>query len=116
MKVGGRHRIVVPDLEVYCRGYLNYHDNFLSQYRDIDSDIQTNLYETRGSIFISQFYEHGHKMVWDFETLLVTLEKIGYKNIKRTACRESDFPDLPHLETTDTFRVSESLYVECEKW
>ena len=115
LKVGGRQRIVVPDLERYCKGYLNYHDKFLDQFRESESGIQSDIFETRGSIFMSQFYEQDHKMGWDFETLFVALKKLGFKNIKRTQWHESDFPDLNLLESDEPFRIAESLYAECEK-
>jgi predicted SAM-dependent methyltransferase len=115
LKVGGRQRIVVPDLERYCKGYLNYHDKFLDQFRESESGIQSDIFETRGSIFMSQFYEQDHKMGWDFETLFIALKKLGFRNIKRTRWRESDFPDLNKLESGEPFRIAESLYAECEK-
>jgi len=115
LKIGGRQRIVVPDLERYCKGYLNYHDKFLEQFRDSETGIQSDIFETRGSIFMSQFYEQDHKMSWDFETLFVALKKLGFRNIKRTQWRESDFPDLKQLESNEPFRIAESLYAECEK-
>jgi len=115
LKIGGRHRLVVPDLEVYCRAYLDTKNKFLFDYQSTETAIQSEIYETRGSIFISQFYEHGHKMGWDFDTLSLALKKIGFKNIRRTECRESDFPDIHKLEICDSFRVAESMFVECEK-
>ena len=115
LKIGGRQRIVVPDLEIYCRAYLDTKNNFLYDYQSAESAIQSEIYETKGSIFVSQFYEHGHKMGWDFESLRFALKKIGFKNIRRTECRESDFPDVQVLEISDLFRVAESMFVECEK-
>lgn len=115
LKPGGRQRIVVPDLEVYCKAYLQKNDEFLDRYKNSEPNLQIGLHETRGSIFVSQLYEHGHKMGWDFETLQWALSKIGFQNIRRTECRETDFPDIDKLEICDDFRVSESLFVECEK-
>jgi hypothetical protein len=54
-------------------------------------------------------------MGWDFETLSLALKKVGFKNIRRTECREGDFPDIQKLEIRDPFRVAESMFVECEK-
>jgi predicted SAM-dependent methyltransferase len=115
LKIGGRHRIVVPDLEVYCRAYLDAKNKFLFDYQSAELAIQSKIYETKGSIFVSQFYEHGHKMGWDFETLSMVLKKVGFKNIRKMECREGDFPDVQKLEICDPFRVAESMFVECEK-
>ena len=115
LKSGGRHRIVVPDLEKYCRSYLNRQDDFLMHYQKTLSVEQFKDYVTSGALFISQLYEHGHKMGWDFETLCETLKKAGFKNIERQEFSKGDFPDLEKLEIGDLFRVEESMVIECEK-
>jgi predicted SAM-dependent methyltransferase len=115
LEKGGRHRIVVPDLEKYCNAYISYHNNFLDLYKRSEKLLQAEVYETRGSTFVSQFYEHGHKMAWDFETLSLALKKAGFVNIKKSSWRQSDFPDLESLEEDGQFRIQESLYIECEK-
>jgi hypothetical protein len=111
----GRHRIVVPDLEKYCRSYLNDRDDFLIRYQKTLSVGQVEDYEARGALFVSQLYEHGHKMGWDFETLFTALSKAGFKNIERKEFAKGDFPDLDKLEIGDSFRIEESMVIECEK-
>jgi hypothetical protein len=58
------------------------------------------------------FYGHGHRFIYDFQTLKQHLKEAGFKNIVRRSYREGKNPDLL-IDRED--RKVESLYIEAEK-
>ncbi len=116
LKVGGKQRIIVPDLEKFARSYLDPSQSLINEYRENESWFAENPhYKTRGSVFMAMLYEFGHKMGWDYETSHCALSDICFRHIRRVAYQESSFPDILHIEDYSEPRVAESLFVECEK-
>ena len=113
MKNGAILRILVPDLELWSMKYLTHDRQFLDTYRN--SFLKYDTFPTDASIFMGMLHNHGHKMGWDWETLLYWLHDVGFKNIRKTKYRESDLEDIEKLEPIDFGRQLESLCVECYK-
>ena len=94
LKVGGRIRIAVPDLEYAIQLYsVGQRKRMLDDYFFVDD--------------LSSFLAR-HKYMYDFELLRGVLEKIGYKDIRRCDFNEGGVPDLNLLDN----RPEETLFVE----
>jgi predicted SAM-dependent methyltransferase len=98
---GGVLRIGVPDLERYVQSYLGNDDLI---------DKQRPGRPTRGIAFVENFFFHGHKMMYDFETLELMLREANFASIEHSAFGQGRIapPD-------SKFRQLETLYVEATK-
>jgi len=97
---GSTLRIVVPDGELYARlyvagGQLPYGEHEPSPMYSINRIMRA----------------HGHRFIYDFQTLALLLRAAGFANIRREAYREGSAPALL-IDSSD--RIVESLYVEAE--
>jgi hypothetical protein len=115
LKNGGIHRIVVPDLELWINAYFTNDPFIFDKYREEVLDNDTQLYRTKASVFMGMLHNHEHKCGWDYETLAYALEKIGFKNIRKTMFQESILPEIKEIEPYGPLRALESLCVECER-
>jgi SAM-dependent methyltransferase len=93
LKIGGRFRVCVPDLEyayrLYCQGRK---EQALSYF-----------FEPRSGEF------NTHRYMYDFEMLAALLGKVGFRSIEKCAHQQGLVPDLQRLDN----RPEETLYVEC---
>jgi predicted SAM-dependent methyltransferase len=106
LKPGGILRIITPDGAIYFDIYerrkrgenvkMPYEEGFITPMARINGI----------------FRNHGHKFIFDFETVQIVLEKSGFKNIKKESFKSGKDSNL--LLDTE-YRAFESLYVECEK-
>ena len=106
LKPGGVARIVVPDGELYCDIYqrrkqgsqelMPYEEGYISPMARINGI----------------FRNHGHKFIYDFETMKKLLQQAGFTNIKKCSYRTG--ADQRLLVDQD-WRANESLYVEAIK-
>jgi len=100
-------RLIMPDGELYVDLYVERR-NGSKKLMPYESD------ETRTSMqSINQIFRgHGHLFIYDFETIKIILERVGFKNIVKQQYRfgQNDklIKDTPH-------RSVESLYVEATK-
>jgi SAM-dependent methyltransferase len=115
LQPGGILRILVPDLELWSKNYINGNQFFFDEYRRIGLADDKDLYPTNGSIFMGMLHNHGHKMGYDFETLTNILQSTGFHHIRRTMVQESDLPDIAVVEPYFALKALESLCVECYK-
>jgi predicted SAM-dependent methyltransferase len=103
---GGVARILVPDLEFFCRKYIE---------RDIES-LTTHLPHTHtaADAMNSIFNDHFHRFIYDFDTMRAELEKAGFVEI--TCCRygESGHPELA-LDRPEQSRILGTLCVEATR-
>jgi predicted SAM-dependent methyltransferase len=108
LRPGGCFRIVVPDAEIYLRGYLSELDGNAAKipYRD--------LFEEKTALMSVNriFRGHGHQYAWDFNTIRIPLAEAGFVEIRKSKFGEGRDPklliDMEH-------RAVESLYVEAIK-
>jgi len=106
LKAGGTARIVVPDGEIYLDIYqrrkqganelLPYEEGYISPMARINGI----------------FRGHGHRFIYDYETMKKLLEQAGFTNIKKCTYRTGS--DQRLLIDQD-WRAIESLYVEAIK-
>lgn len=111
---GGVLRIVVPDFELYARGYLADGWSELEAVRTLgpgrhDPYVQCR-YETKMEL-LNVVLRQGsqHKWAYDWESLRHVLERHGFSPVERSAFGESRLPEL-RLDAPE--RRPESLYVE----
>jgi predicted SAM-dependent methyltransferase len=96
---GGVVRIGVPDLERYVASYLK---------RDDLIDVVRPGRPTRAIALGEPFFLHGHRTMYDFETLRYALTQSGFGEVERSEFgggRIDPSPDSPG-------RRAETLYVE----
>lgn len=76
------------------------------------SQLLIALHEGQSIFYLKKTKTHYyHKWMYDFESLELLLENVGFKNVKRCDYRQGKTPDLDILDTNELF----SLYVEAEK-
>jgi predicted SAM-dependent methyltransferase len=106
IKPGGTLRIIVPDAQIYFDLY---------QARKTDKSVKLPYSdgEETPDISINRiFRSHGHLFIYDFETLQLNLQKVGFKDIRKESLRKGrDSRLLVDRES----RAVESLYVEATK-
>lgn len=107
MTPSARLRIVVPDGELYARGYLN--GTPLPYHRE---DAEGAGFYTPMMSVNRIFYKHGHRFIYDFETMRAILERAGFVDVER--CEFMRGRDQKLLVDSPT-RVIESLYLEAVK-
>ena len=97
-------RIVVPDGELYLRGYavgtpLPYAEGDAKKFPIATPIVSVNRI----------FRDHGHLFIWNFETLAVALLKSGFQDVTKAAFGEGRDEKLL---IDSPWRKVESLYVE----
>ena len=115
LQPGGILRVLVPDLELWAKNYVDKNLFFFDEYRRIGLADNKDLYPTIGSIFMGMLHNHGHKMGYDFDTLKTILERTGFVRIRRTMVQDSDLTDIVEVEPYFPGKALESLCVECYK-
>ena len=115
LQPGAIMRLLVPDLESFSKKYVEGDDFFFDAYRKEALDNDSNLYPTRGAIFMGMLHNHGHKMGYDFETLQYVLKQTGFTNVKKTMFQESQLTDIQEIEPYAPLSSAESLCIECIK-
>jgi len=114
LKPAATIRLVVPDFERYLRAYVAGGWDELAELRSLDGERNDPhvgcRYGARMELVNVVFRQaHQHKFGYDFETLAVRLEEVGFRDVTRRSCGESRIPEicLDHPA-----RAPESLYVE----
>jgi predicted SAM-dependent methyltransferase len=115
LKPGATMRLLVPDLGVFSKKYIEKDKFFFDAYRkEVLSDDKV-LYPTLGTVFMGMVHNHGHKMAYDFETIENILNENGFSDIRKTMFQESTLNDIQDIEPYSPLRAIESLCVECIK-
>jgi predicted SAM-dependent methyltransferase len=108
LRPGGTLRVVVPDGEMYLAGYAAHLAGAAVALPFSEGDGHRGRYTPIMSVN-RIFHEHGHRFIYDFETLRTLLEANGFTEIRRCAFGEGRDPKL--LIDREA-RAPESLYVE----
>jgi predicted SAM-dependent methyltransferase len=114
LQPGGIMRVLVPDLELWIKNYVQGNTFFFDEYRKALAP-EAHLYPTNGSVFMGMLHNHEHKCGYDFDTLKWVLEKAGFGRVRRTLVQDSDLPDIVEVEPYVALKAMESLCVECYK-
>lgn len=112
IRPGGMMRLLVPDLELFTKAYLEKDMFFLNEYRKC---LDNSTYVTPGAIFMGMLHNHEHKMGYDFETIQWLLYKTGFSKVRRTLYSDSIIEGIEFIECRSPGRTMESLCVECYK-
>jgi len=107
----GRVRVIVPDLEIYVDNYDLFRSNGAQSMPHAKDDPVDGIYSPAMSIN-RIFRGHGHQFIYDFHTLKLLLEQVGFAQITRHRCGEGGDPALLF---DDPQREVESLYIEAIK-
>ena len=116
LKPGGKIRLLVPDGEAYLRAYSHGGWVELRKIRQLTQDARDpwfgHKYETPMEL-INMVFRQGiqHQFTYDFETLKIGMEKIGFRKARK--CLPKDSVD-PTLNLDNPKRASESLIIEAE--
>lgn len=122
-------RIVCPDVSIWIEKiYKNKDKKFFSEYKkSLDEEYWENyLYnqkdylKTNIQVFNSMIYNWGHKWMWDFESLKIELEEVGFTNVKKCKHLEGNLYDLKNIENALPSekikqRNLESIFIEASK-
>jgi predicted SAM-dependent methyltransferase len=109
LKPGAVFRIVMPDGELYLSEYAKQRCGQPSAMPYAEKDEPRFGYQTPLISINRIFRDHGHKFIWDYETLRIALERCGFTGITR---REFGGGGDPKLLRDSPDRKIESFYVE----
>jgi predicted SAM-dependent methyltransferase len=117
LKPGGKFRLVVPDLEILSEGYLERLHNgdreagirFI-QYTMMGAKSQPKgfMQKLKGSLSNAH-----HLWMWDHEGMMVEMEKVGFKQIRRCQFNDSDWEAFRLVE--DETRFVNAVALEASK-
>jgi len=130
LKNGGIIRVVVPDLELLVKKYLEKDIGFFKKFSATlikrgEGNSEPPLADYLVDNFYPDFYKQKfslinrfmnlfirpHLWMYDYESLRNLLEGLGFKNISRKLFKEGKVPDLDILDIFPEV----SLYVEAQK-
>jgi len=114
LRPGGMMRVLVPDLELWIRAYVNNDTFFFDQYRRYGG-IDPKTHTTKAAVFMGMLHNHEHKCGYDFESLKWLVEYIGFIDVKRTLYADGTPDNLLELEPMDPIKIMETLCMECRK-
>lgn len=102
LRVGGVCRLGVPDLERYILSYTGKDS--------IIDDVRPGR-PTRALAVAELFFLHGHRSMYDFETLSLMLTEAGFRTVGRSGFGRGRIVPCPDRSN----RRQETLYMEAEK-
>ena len=106
LKPGGLVRIVMPDGEIYLDIYQKRKQGS-TELMPFEEGYISPMARINGI-----FRNHGHRFIYDFETMKRLMEEVGFKNIKKCSYRNGTDQ---RLLIDQESRSPESLYVEAIK-
>ena len=111
MMPGGIIRIVVPDLEMYARSYVDQLDGRSTTLPNEYFVNRTGV-DQPVALINELFYGSGHRFIYDYRALADVLTQAGFSSITKLAIGQGADS---RLLIDDKGHVSESLYVEARK-
>ena len=110
LQVGGRIRLVVPDLDHYVREY--------QREADADAFLENLLLSMPRERGRKRLIQHlvgfrGHRWMYDAASLERLLESCGFTDVAAVGSGETSIPDVGDLDLRE--REEESIYVEARK-
>jgi predicted SAM-dependent methyltransferase len=106
LKPGGVARILVPDLDFYCRAYVD------SDHEAITTAVHRSRTAAEG--INSLFNDHFHRFIYDFDTMKLDLEEAGFEKIVHCRYGESEHDGLA-LDSDLASRRDSTLCVEATR-
>ncbi|HCN84102.1 MAG TPA: hypothetical protein DIT07_10865, partial [Sphingobacteriaceae bacterium] len=106
LKKGGTVRVIVPDGEIYIDLY---------QQKKTNKNVSLPYGEDEATPMISInriFRSHGHRFIYDYETMELLLKQAGFTTVKKEVFRNGNDNRLL-IDSPE--RIIESLYLEAVK-
>ena len=92
LKSGGILRVIVPDAELYIKGYLDPEWEFIN-YVGCGGDIPQECFKTKMQVLNHIFLQEGeHYGGYDAETLELVLKDNGFSDVTRYSWQQGEFP------------------------
>jgi predicted SAM-dependent methyltransferase len=128
LRPNGILRIICPDIMIWVNKIYKGTDvNFFQTYKDsLDVDFWENsVYhikdkvKTNTQVLNSMIFNWGHKWMWDFESLKMELESVGFGSVEQMEHLKSNIGRIEEIETRLSkdkieARNLESMFVECK--
>ncbi|CAN5399792.1 hypothetical protein BH23BAC1_BH23BAC1_21180 [soil metagenome] len=117
LKKGGVMRIIVPDTELYIKGYVEEGWESLKKVRPLTEDKEDYWmhfkYQNKMEL-LNIIFRQGieHKYAYDYENMEYVLNRFGFSKVFRQKFNQSQLSELA-LDSPE--RGTESLYVEVVK-
>jgi predicted SAM-dependent methyltransferase len=121
IRPGGKIRIATPDLNFLVDLYAKNKTELQEKYIEWAVKTHSNFNISTDTFVINNYFRAwGHKFIYDFKTLKLTLIQLGFINIKRCKVGESDDKHFANLESHgreigDEFNRLETIIVEATK-
>ena len=114
LDAGGVFRFVLPDLEYYAKQYIDdpSPDSALSFMRKTSLGYESRNRSLKG-LLLSWLGNSQHLWMWDYKSIELELEKIGFQDIRRA--QFGDSADTRFKDVEDKARWDDCLGVECKK-
>jgi SAM-dependent methyltransferase len=114
LRAGGLFRLVVPDLEVLARKYIDSDDNEAAEefMRATSLGVEATPRGMNGRLR-SLIGNSRHLWMWDFKALDRELRAVGFKEVRRCTFGDSDDPMFELVEEADRF--VDAVAAECVK-
>tara|TARA_Y100001972_G_scaffold129165_1_gene194796 strand:+ start:1405 stop:2028 length:624 start_codon:yes stop_codon:yes gene_type:complete len=111
---GGIFRMVIPDLEYHIRIYQSSNDDEKAIHfmKDTILGVEKRKKGIR-SVMEHMLGNSKHLWMWDFNSLKVELERVGFKEIRKCEPGDSSDPNFKLVENPARFRAS--VAIECHK-
>jgi SAM-dependent methyltransferase len=113
LKKTGVFRVVVPDLELYARKYIEGDRTFFGESEKPVADLFLDslyLEGLRDRPPLEKILYGLHKYMYDAESLTFLLRSAGFHNVRICNFREGSCPDLEKIENR-----TRSVYIEAQK-
>jgi predicted SAM-dependent methyltransferase len=117
LKRGGKIRICTPDLKVLANLYTPSKSQEQAQYiRSVVDRWLNDISLYNEAFVINQIFGFGHRFVYDYDVLKLTLEDLGFINVNSFSPGESNDSNLANIDVhaKDYIRF-ETLVVQAEK-
>jgi SAM-dependent methyltransferase len=114
LRPGGIFRLIVPDLEVLARRYVESDDPEACETFMRATSLGKEVRPRRVTGFIKSFFANNeHLWMWDFKSLKRELSTVGFVEIRRCAPGDSEDPNFKHVE--DPERFIDAVAIECKR-
>ena len=117
LKPGGIFRMVLPDLEILCREYLNEVNkkNSKGSLKFMNNSLLGVTERKRGlkQILTNMIGNSKHLWMWDYYSLSEELREVGFSDIRR--CEFNDSSDEMFLKVEEKDRFVNCLSIEVIK-
>jgi predicted SAM-dependent methyltransferase len=114
LRPNGLFRLVVPDLEVLAKEYVDSADTMAS-HRFMEASKLGRKHRRRDLIgMVYTYFKSEHLWMWDFKALRHELQAAGFRDVRRAAMGDSEDAMFAAVEEPRRFG-ERNLAIECRK-